>query len=85
MKDLPNPAYAVMFIFLACTVAVISLFSKSQNATAVITMAASIITGAFGYIQGVSAGKNSIQIPTNPDSPTPSINVGQQAASPNAQ
>ena len=85
MKDLQNPAYAVMFIFLACTIAVISLFSKSQNATAVITMAASIITGAFGYIQGVSAGKNSIQIPTNPDSPTPSINVGQQSASPNAQ
>ena len=84
MKDLQNPAYAVMFIFLACTIAVISLFSKSQNATAVITMAASIITGAFGYIQGVSAGKNSIQIPTNPDSPTPSINVGQQATSPKA-
>jgi hypothetical protein len=82
MKDLPNPAYAVIFIFLACLLALASLFSHSANAQAVITMAASIITGAFGYIQGVSAGKNSLQVPMNPDSPPSTVTVTPQAAIP---
>lgn len=82
MKDLPNPAWAGLFIFLACALAVTSLFSHSANATSVITMASSIITGAFGYIQGVSAGRNSLQVPMNPDSPPSTISVTPQAPSP---
>jgi len=82
VKDLPNPAWACIFIFLACVMAVIALFSHSANATSVITIGSSIITGAFGYIQGVSAGKNSLQVPMNPDSPQSTVTVTPQAASP---
>lgn len=78
MKDLPNPAWAGIFIFLACVMAVIALFSHSPNATSVITIGSSIITGAFGYIQGVSAGKNSLQVPMNPDSPQSTVTVTPQ-------
>ena len=69
MKDLPNSAWAALFIFMACVLAGIALFSHSSNSTSVITISSSIITGAFGYIQGVAAGRNSLQIPMNPDSP----------------
>lgn len=82
MKDLPNSAWAAIFIFLACLTAIIALFSHSTGASSVITMADSIITGAFGYIQGVSAGKSSLQIPMNPDAPPSQINVTPQAPLP---
>lgn len=82
MKDLPNPAYAAIFICLACALAIVSLYSHSTNATSVITMASSIITGAFGYIQGVSAGKNSLQVPMNPDLPPSTVTVTPQTPNP---
>ncbi len=52
MKDLPNPFWAVLCIMLACAVGMYALHSGSANAASVITMASSIVTGAFGYIQG---------------------------------
>lgn len=82
MKNMTNSAWAAVFIFLACVLATVSLFSHSSNSTSVITIASSIITGAFGYIQGKKDGENSVSIPVNPDSPSPSVSVGQQAASP---
>lgn len=83
MKDLPNSAWACIFIFMACVMALIALFSRSPNATSVITIGSSIITGAFGYIQGVnSAGKNSLQVPMNPDSPPSTITVTPPAPIP---
>lgn len=78
MKDLPNPAWAAIFMLMACIMAESSLFSHSSNATMVVTIASSIITGAFGFIQGVSAGKNSLQVPMNPDSPPSTVTVTPQ-------
>lgn len=52
MKEYPNSFWAAIFILIASIVAVVALFSDSKEAAAVITMAASIITGSFGYIQG---------------------------------
>ena len=80
MKDLPNPAWAAVFMLMACVMAESALFSHSSNATMVVTIASSIITGAFGFIQGVSVGKNSLQIPMNPDSPQSTVTVSPQAA-----
>lgn len=75
MKDMTNSAWAAVFILMACAMALIALFSKSANAPSVITIGSSIITGAFGYIQGQSSAKNSLQIPMNPDAPPSTINV----------
>jgi hypothetical protein len=82
MKELPNPAWAAVFMFMACIMAESSLFSHSSNATMVVTIASSIITGAFGFIQGVSVGKNSLQVPMNPDSPQSTVTVTPQAPVP---
>jgi hypothetical protein len=70
MKDMTNSAWASIYICMACIVAIIALFSHSSNAASVITISSSIITGAFGYIQGLDAGKKSLQVPM--DSPTSS-------------
>jgi len=71
MKDLPNPFWAATFIIIACVLAGLALFAKDKTDTsAVITMASSIITGAFGYIQGVRDGKNSVQVPLTPATST---------------
>lgn len=85
MKDMTNSAWAAVFIFMACVMALVALYSHSANAPSVITIGSSIITGAFGYIQGVSAGKNSLQVPMNPDSPPSTVTVTPQASIPNAQ
>jgi hypothetical protein len=63
MKDWPNSGWAAVFILLACALAVAALFSRSANSTAVITMASSIITGAFGYIQGKKDAESTLQTP----------------------
>jgi hypothetical protein len=75
MKEWPDSFWAAMFILLACSLAIVSLFSKSSGTGAVITMASSIITGAFGYIQGKKAGAESVTAPTNPGSTT-TVSVG---------
>jgi len=78
-----NSAWAAIFIFMACVMALVALYSHSDNAPSVITIGSSIITGAFGFIQGVSAGKNSSQVPMNPDSPQSTVTVTPQTG-PNA-
>ncbi len=65
MKDYPQSFWASIFILFACVLAIVALYSPSKETSAVITMASSIITGAFGYIQGVKDGQNS-QNPTQP-------------------
>jgi len=80
MKDLSNSGWAGIFIFMAVVLAGVALFSKSSNATEVLTIASSIITGAFGYIQGVNSNKNNVQIPLNPDSPSPNVSVNSPKA-----
>jgi hypothetical protein len=49
MKDFPDSFWAAMFILMASVLAVVALWSPHQaaGASAVITMASSIITGAF--------------------------------------
>lgn len=80
MKNMTNSAWAAVFIFFACIVAIVALFSHSSNATSVITISSSIITGAFGYIQGKKEGESSIQVPMNPDSPQSTVTVTPQTA-----
>ena len=63
MKDLPNSFWASVFIALAATLLIVALFVPSKDSPAVITAASSIITGAFGYIQGHKDGAAS-QNPT---------------------
>jgi hypothetical protein len=72
MKDIPNAAWAASFICMAIIVAVIVLFSPApenikQN---VLTLASSIVTGAFGYIQGKHDSSDSVTVPPNPGSST---------------
>ncbi len=79
MKDLPDSFWAAIFILLACLLAIVSLFSPSPGAQAVITMASSIITGAFGYIQGKKAGADSVTVPLPPATTAPTtttVSVG---------
>jgi hypothetical protein len=72
MKDFPNPGWAAVFICLASGLAALCLFTHAKDnvVMAVITMASSIITGAFGYIQGVQSGKASLQVPLDPPAAT---------------
>jgi len=66
MKELPNPFWAVLLIICAAILAVLALRSTNANAASVITMASSIVTGAFGYIQGVRDGAKSVMPPDMP-------------------
>lgn len=59
MKNMTNSAWAAVFIFLACILACVALFAHSPETGAVITISSSIITGAFGYIQGKKDGDSS--------------------------
>lgn len=76
MKDYPNAFWAVIFIFMAATVAVLALFAPTKdNVTmAVITFASNIAAGSFGYIQGKHEGAAQLPPPsppavTDPNSP----------------
>lgn len=83
MKDMTNSAWAAVFIGLACALAGVALFSHSSNAASVLTISSSIITGAFGYIQGkkdgASESERSLQVPMNPDAPPSTVTVTPQA------
>lgn len=69
MKEWPSSFWAAIFILLACSLLVTALFSKSSNSSAVITAATSIITGAFGYIQGKRESSSALENPTVPVEP----------------
>lgn len=64
--------WAAIFISIAATVAIVALFSHSKDSSAVITMASSIITGAFGYVQGKKSTRD-----TNPSGIDPNQNQYQ--------
>lgn len=70
MRDMPNSFYAAVFILLACILALVALYSPGgPERAAVITMASSIITGAFGYIQGHKDGASNPTQPATPAKP----------------
>ena len=83
MKDYPNPFWALCFMVLGCFLLFGVLFKVSVGTTtvmlgvlmAITTAGSNIISGAFGYINGVQAGKNSLQVPMNPDQPPSTITV----------
>lgn len=66
MKDLPNPFWALLFMLLGCILLLAVLFKVSGNTSqlelgvlmAVATAGTSIISGAFGYIQGRKDGES---------------------------
>lgn len=79
MKDLPNPFWATLFMVLGCILLLSVLVKVNTQTTttmlgvlmAVATAGTSIISGAFGYIQGRKDGAaNSVNVPTNPTSTT---------------
>lgn len=66
MKSMTNSAWAAVFILIASILACVALFSHGPNAASVITISSSIITGAFGYIQGKKDGENAVpDLPPN--------------------
>lgn len=65
MSNLPNPFWALMFCVLGSILIIVVVFhpGNEQIAMASITVSASLISGAFGYINGHSAGVASVRIP----------------------
>lgn len=68
MKDLPNPFWALLFMVLGCILLMGVLVKVNVNTTtvmlgvmmAVTTAGTSIISGAFGYINGHKDGVASV-------------------------
>jgi len=82
MKDYPDSFWATLFIAIASGLAVVALYAPGgSERNAVVTMASSIITGAFGYIQGKKAAEHSVQVPLNPSTST-SVTVDPTSAPP---
>ena len=79
MKDLPNPFWAMMFMVLGCILLIAVLLKINTETTtvmlgvlmAITTAGATLISGAFGYINGHKDGVASVSVPTQP-SPTAS-------------
>lgn len=69
MKDVPNAAFAGIFLFMALIIAICCLFSRADHniVVAVLAVAGNIVTGAFAYIQGHKDG--SASNPTTPADP----------------
>jgi hypothetical protein len=76
MKDLPNPFWAFLFMLLGCLMLLAVLFKVTSSTSqlelgvlmAVATAGTSIISGAFGYIQGRKEGDpTGVNVPVNPD------------------
>jgi hypothetical protein len=78
MKDLPNPFWALLFMLLGCVLLLAVLVKVTSTTTqlelgvlmAVATAGTSIISGAFGYIQGRKDGEHAVQVPLNPPTQT---------------
>ena len=89
MKDLPNPFWALLFMVLGCILLMGVLIKVNVNTTtvmlgvmmAVTTAGTSIISGAFGYINGHKDGVASVSIPSQP-SPTASTTLTVGPANP---
>lgn len=93
MKDLPNPAWAFLFMVLGCLLLFAVLIKVNASTTtvmlgvlmAVATAGSSIISGAFGYINGHKDGAASVSVPSQPSSNAATVvTVGDptQAATP---
>ena len=70
MKEMPNAFWATLFILLSGGLAIAALIIPNKDAATmqVLTLASSIATGAFGYIQGHKDGVNAAN-PTQPGGP----------------
>jgi hypothetical protein len=83
VKDLPNPFWALLFMLLGCVLLLAVLMKVTSNTSqlelgvlmAVATAGTSIISGAFGYIQGRKDGEHSVQVPLDPASPSTNTTV----------
>lgn len=72
MKDWPNPFWALLFMVLGCSLLGGVLIKVNTNTTtvmlgvlmAVATAGTSIISGAFGYINGHKDGVASVSVPS---------------------
>ena len=81
MKELPNAAYATILILSAIFLAGAGLLfpAKDKDVTmAVLAIAGSIITGAFGYIQGHKDSRDSATVTTTPSSTQVALNPTEQ-------
>jgi hypothetical protein len=71
MNQLPNPFWAFLFACLGVLLIALGLYHPSPQSvvtTAVISAGASLIAGAFGYINGHASGVASVT-PTQPAEP----------------
>lgn len=69
MKDLPNPFWALMFALLGSALIIAALYHSGAPIgvlMAVTTAGSSLISGAFGYINGHKDGANSVTVPLSP-------------------
>ena len=89
MKDLPNPFWALSFMVLGCVLLMAVLIKVNTGTTtvmlgvlmAVATAGTSLISGAFGYIQGQKAAAASLAVPPEPGS-SATISLGTPPATP---
>jgi len=91
MKDLPNPFWAMMFMVLGCILLMSVLFKLNTNTTtvmlgvlmAICTAGTSLISGAFGYINGHKDGVASVSVPSQPSpGSSTTISVGTEPVTP---
>jgi hypothetical protein len=91
MKDWPNPFWALTFMLLGCVLLLAVLVKVNSNTTtlmlgvlmAIATAGTSLISGAFGYINGHKDGVASASVPGASVSvgmdPIPSASEGPNA------
>lgn len=84
MKDIPNAFWAAIFISIGSGLVAALIFAPGPEnfKLAVLGFCSSIITGAYGYIQGHKDGSNSVQVPLAPSS-TASTTVTVDPTKPN--
>jgi hypothetical protein len=74
MKDLPNPFWAFLFMVLGCILLLAVLLKINGSTTtvmlgvlmAITTAGTSLISGAYGYINGHKDGALSVSVPSQP-------------------
>jgi hypothetical protein len=87
VKDLPNPFWAFLFACLGVVLLGIALLAANTAPLSVVmavtTAGASLISGAFGYINGHKDGITSVSVPTQPGvSAATTVTTGGDAAPP---
>jgi len=93
MKDLPNTFWAFLFMVLGCLLLFAVLIKVNASTTtvmlgvlmAITTAGSSLISGAFGYINGHKDGVASVSVPSQPSpGSSTTISVGPQPPTPPA-